>query len=170
MQKFQIFIIFKYTFFLATQCPPGLVHYECFHHSCEPTCDSINTSDEPCPALKEAVCFPGCFCPNGLVREGDKCKEPSQCKNCVCKKQGSISYSSFDGRPFKLHPERMYVMSRVPNQDGAYDLEVLAKTKDCSSNTRKKICISEIKAIFAGHTLMVQLVTGENYVSKKYTL
>lgn len=146
------------------------MHYECYHHACEPSCKSTRAGgdDATCPALDgDAVCFPGCFCPNGLVRDGNRCKEPAQCMNCVCRKQGSISYASFDDRLVKMEAERTYIMSRVPNQDGGFDLEVLGRTRDCSAGlaARKKVCFSEVEAKFAGHALKVQLVKGENYVS-----
>ena len=70
--------------FLAAECPDGLVHRDCFHHSCEATCENIK-EERACPALQEGVCFPGCFCPDGLVKDGNRCIEPTKCKNCNAK-------------------------------------------------------------------------------------
>jgi hypothetical protein len=28
------------------------------------------------------TCIPGCFCPDGLVRKGDKCVKPIECRDC----------------------------------------------------------------------------------------
>ncbi len=81
----------------------------------------------------------------------------------VCSKHGSISYSTFDGKAFKLSPERSYVMSRVPNQEGGFDLEIIATTQDCSINARKKVCIKKVEVWFGDHKLEVQ--AGENHVS-----
>ena len=81
----------------------------------------------------------------------------------MCSKHGSISYSTFDGKAFKLSPERSYVMSRVPNQEGGFDLEIIATTQDCSINARKKVCINKVEVWFGDHKLEVQ--AGENHVS-----
>ena len=93
------FLEHKISFVTAAECPEGLVHHDCFHHSCEQTCTSIRSGQSSCPPLQviqihpslpffllqSGVCFPGCFCPSGLVREGDACIEPSHCSNCVCR-------------------------------------------------------------------------------------
>ena len=103
------FLEHEISFVTAAECPEGLVHHDCFHHSCEQTCTSIRSGQSSCPPLQvipihsihpfqSGVCFPGCFCPSGLVREGDTCIEPSHCSNCVCRlffnAQPSPSFSS----------------------------------------------------------------------------
>ena len=90
------FLEHEISFVTAAECLEGLVHHDCFHHSCEQTCTSIRSGQSSCPPLQvipihsippfqSGVCFPGCFCPSGLVREGDTCIEPSHCSNCVCR-------------------------------------------------------------------------------------
>ena len=54
-------------------------------------------------------------------------------------------------------------MSRVPNQEGGFDLEIIATTQDCSINARKKVCINKVEVWFGDHKLEVQ--AGENHVS-----
>ena len=65
----------------AAECPSGLVHSDCFHHQCEPSCSSLR-DEAACPPLTNGICFPGCFCPAGLVRDGSKCVPPQKCRNC----------------------------------------------------------------------------------------
>lgn len=66
--------------FLAVNCPTPLVYKECFNKVCEPTCDSLLQSD-PCPKLP-GFCFPGCYCPEGFIKELGSCIKPSKCRNC----------------------------------------------------------------------------------------
>ena len=65
----------------AAVCPPGLVHHDCYHHKCQHTCSSLR-DEAACPPIHSGICFPGCFCPDGLVKDGSKCVLPSKCRNC----------------------------------------------------------------------------------------
>jgi hypothetical protein len=40
------------------------------------------------------TCIPGCFCPDGLVRKGDKCVKPNECRDCEYSTQ-SLRTASF---------------------------------------------------------------------------
>lgn len=61
-------------------CPPPLVHYDCFRKRCEPTCSNVGTGTS-CP-VEDGQCFPGCYCPEGKLRKGDKCVVPADCLDC----------------------------------------------------------------------------------------
>jgi hypothetical protein len=67
------------TIILDVKCPEGLVYKECFNRACEVTCSEIMV-DDICPLTQE--CFPGCYCPDGLVKDGDKCISPPECRDC----------------------------------------------------------------------------------------
>ena len=66
---------------LDAPCSQGQIHHDCYQKSCEPTCENIKTSDT-CLTSNPNVCFPGCFCPAGLVKNGNKCIKPTKCQNC----------------------------------------------------------------------------------------
>lgn len=67
--------------FLAADCPPPLVHYDCYRKRCEPTCSTLGSVNAPCPA-EDGQCFPGCYCPEGKLRKGDECVTPTECRDC----------------------------------------------------------------------------------------
>lgn len=67
-------------FVAAASCPPPLVFHDCFQRECEPNCNSMKDTTQ-CPAMP-GTCIPGCFCPDGLVRKGDKCVKPIECRDC----------------------------------------------------------------------------------------
>lgn len=79
-----------YLFFLAVSCPTPLVYKECFNKVCEPSCDSLLQSD-PCPKLP-GLCFPGCYCPDGYIKESGSCVKPSKCRNCNNRTRFSTLY------------------------------------------------------------------------------
>ncbi|CAB0015559.1 unnamed protein product [Nesidiocoris tenuis] len=60
------------------KCPDGLVYKACFNKVCEPCCAELMLEDA-CPTADR--CFPGCYCPDGLVRSYDKCVRPSDCRD-----------------------------------------------------------------------------------------
>jgi hypothetical protein len=70
----------------AAECPGDLVHTDCYPNTCEAATVCTSTKHPPptsCPpAVSQRVCLPGCFCPAGSLRQGDKCLQPSHCKNC----------------------------------------------------------------------------------------
>ncbi|XP_071498746.1 uncharacterized protein [Diadema antillarum] len=64
----------------ADRCPTGMVFNSC-GSGCGPArCDDPPNSRRHCLA----GCWPGCFCPEGLVidRSGDRCVTPAQCDRC----------------------------------------------------------------------------------------
>ena len=65
------------------KCPEGLVYKECFNRACDISCSDLMVEDV-CPLTQE--CFPGCYCPDGLVKDGEKCVTPPECRDCELKK------------------------------------------------------------------------------------
>ena len=55
------------------ECPPGKEYTEC-GTACPLTCDNYG---EPLPCTLQ--CVQGCFCPSGMVENGDECVAPSDC-------------------------------------------------------------------------------------------
>jgi hypothetical protein len=46
-----------------------------------------------CPIMP-GTCIPGCFCPDGSVRNGDKCVKPNECRDCEYSAQRTVSLCS----------------------------------------------------------------------------
>ena len=68
-------------------CPPDTEYMEC-GPSCDTTCAAI-AADEDC----RDVCIPGCFCPDGKVKDYQgACVES---KECMCELHGQF-YDSGD--------------------------------------------------------------------------
>ena len=67
------------------RCPRGQVFREC-GNSCGITCDNYYLPPELQP-ICAAVCFPGCFCDDGLIPLGhnsDRCVPRDRCPTAVC--------------------------------------------------------------------------------------
>ena len=61
-----------FDFYLAPKCPGDLVYSNC-HSACPPYCNVAR------PDACITVCVPGCECPAGLYRDGEKCYKKSDC-------------------------------------------------------------------------------------------
>lgn len=72
--------LFSLLLFTAVDCPAPLVYKDCYSRLCEPGCNDL-LQEDPCPGT-EGECFPGCYCPEGLVREGNQCVKPTDCRDC----------------------------------------------------------------------------------------
>ncbi|CAD7005482.1 unnamed protein product [Ceratitis capitata] len=88
------FLNFILSFLHRKECAAPL-HNDCYKRRCEPSCDSRNTDD--CPIIPDA-CFPGCYCPEGTVRQGKKCITVAECKDCVCNSFGKSQFFTYDKR------------------------------------------------------------------------
>ncbi|KAJ8683257.1 hypothetical protein QAD02_019049 [Eretmocerus hayati] len=101
-------------------CEPPFVYNDCFKNECEVSCENVRQT-EPCPRVKDgAVCVSGCFCPEGLVRDGNNCVPAARCRDCACHGLGSgSSYVSFDGVNVRFEPNCTHLLSRdnAPNFD-----------------------------------------------------
>ena len=66
------------------------MYKDCHHESCESSCGSrVRRGQYECQRREiesSAVCFPGCFCPDGFIRDkANKCIPEASCLDCVCK-------------------------------------------------------------------------------------
>lgn len=99
-----------------------MVFQDCYQRRCEPTCESIN-DPTICPKLPN-LCFPGCYCPAGLVRKGDECISPSSCRDCECNVLPHLQYVTYDESNFTVSGNCVYVMSRDQSFDGKHTFQV----------------------------------------------
>lgn len=92
-------------------CPNGGVHHDCNKPICETTCLNKKNSNS-CPEVPK-LCYPGCVCPDGLVRKGDnQCVKPSECRDCTCDGFGHSQYVSFDNQNFTFSGNCSYIAAR----------------------------------------------------------
>ncbi|XP_063233046.1 hemocytin isoform X2 [Bacillus rossius redtenbacheri] len=132
-----------------SSCPPELVHYECYRRQCERSCSNLQEED-PCPPT--SICFPGCFCPEGLVRDKDRCVKPSQCRDCVCDGFGDPQYISFDRTNFAFNGNCTYVAARDVKENGIHDFEVLVTNGKCNHD-QKSTCTKAVSILFEDHAI-----------------
>lgn len=89
----------------------GSVYKECNKKTSQRSCQN-NKNPHPCPPMPD-LCYPGCVCPDGLVRHSDgKCVKPSECRDCVCDGFGDPHYISFDRNNFTFGGNCTYVAAR----------------------------------------------------------
>lgn len=108
----------------------GAVFHECSKQRCETTCLNKMKANE-CPELPH-LCYPGCVCPDGLLRNSDDvCVKPSECRDCVCDGFGDPQYFSFDRQNFTFNGNCTYVAARdklLPFESKTeHDFQVLKK-------------------------------------------
>lgn len=96
--------------FLASKCEAPLIYKDCFQRECEPTCESLGDPSQ-CPKIDHA-CYPGCYCPEELVRKGDKCIKPTECRDCECKATGQLDFLTYDETNFTISGNCVYVLTR----------------------------------------------------------
>ncbi|XP_076276507.1 hemolectin isoform X2 [Lasioglossum baleicum] len=135
-------------------CAPPLVHKDCFRNKCETSCDNLQQID-PCPVM-EGVCFTGCFCPEGTVRNGDDCVPATQCKDCTCEWLGNSKLISFDRKNVKFDGNCTYVLSRdvVENKKDTADhvFQVLVSNGVCETGS----CVEALTVLYKEHVVRVQ--------------
>ena len=95
----------------VVECSGGAVYHECNKPTCETTC--LNKKNyNTCPEVPN-LCFPGCVCPDGLVRRSDiQCVKPSECRDCVCDGFGHSQYITFDHQNFTFTGNCSYIAAR----------------------------------------------------------
>ncbi|XP_026747695.1 hemocytin-like [Trichoplusia ni] len=115
------------------ECPPPLVHYDCYRKSCEPSCSAVGVS-RSCPT-EDGQCFPGCYCPEGKLRRGDQCVLPTDCLDCSCNGVGvPAKYVTFEGDDLPYLGNCTYLASRDRNSTGAHKYEVYSTNGPCDDN------------------------------------
>ncbi|CAG9784020.1 unnamed protein product [Diatraea saccharalis] len=149
------------------ECPPPLVHNDCYRHRCEPSCSAVGEggAEGACPAV-EGQCFPGCYCPAGTLRAGDRCLAPRDCRDCVCKGVGTpADYTTFEGDTFPLLGNCTYLASRDRNETGLHKYEVYATNGPCENNAN----VSCTKAVHIVYEKMVIHITKDTATKKLVT-
>ncbi|XP_012135564.1 hemolectin [Megachile rotundata] len=134
-------------------CPPPLVHKDCFRNKCETSCDNLQQID-PCPMM-QGVCFSGCFCPEGTVRDGDACVPPMQCKDCVCEWLGNSKFISFDRKNIKFDGNCTYVLSKnveTKKSPEDYTYQILVSNGVCDAGT----CTKAIIVLYQEHVVQIK--------------
>lgn len=140
-------------------CPSPFVHRDCFRSKCEITCDNLHEV-EPCPPMR-GVCFPGCFCPDGLVRRNDECVPPAQCRDCVCDGLGDAKFIGFNRKDFRFAGNCTYLLSgnvaenaKNPNETHTY--QILITNGYCVTGT----CTEAITLLYEKHVIQIKRAEG----------
>lgn len=136
-------------------CPAPFVYKDCFRNKCEASCDNLQEID-PCPGM-QGVCFSGCFCPDGTVRNGDDCVAASECRDCVCDGFGNSNFINFDRTNFTFTGNCTYVLSRdinngIVSQNNEHTYQILMTNVPCD----KGVCTEALSLLYKGHFLQIQ--------------
>jgi len=136
-------------------CPSPFVHRDCFRSKCEITCDNLHEV-EPCPSMR-GVCFPGCFCPDGLVRRNNECVPPAQCRDCVCDGLGDAKFIDFNHQGFMFAGNCTYllsgnVMDNAKNREEARVYQILITNGYCGTST----CTEAITLLYEKHVVQIK--------------
>lgn len=102
-----------------------MIHHDCYRRRCEPTCESISDPNA-CPKLQN-ICFPGCYCPPGLVRHQETCIKASDCRDCECNVLPHLQYVTYDDNNVTINGNCVYVMSRdalIGNNEHKFQVRV----------------------------------------------
>ncbi|KAK2585761.1 hypothetical protein KPH14_010370 [Odynerus spinipes] len=136
-------------------CSAPFVHKDCFQNKCERSCNDLQDVD-PCPVM-EGVCFSGCFCPEGTVRNGDDCVPVTECRDCICEGFGNSKFISFDRNNFTFEGNCTYVLSRdiidKTNSDKRnHTYQVLVSNTICDTG----ICTEAIIVLYEWHIIEIK--------------
>ncbi|XP_043601962.1 hemocytin isoform X2 [Bombus pyrosoma] len=146
--------IWRSTHDCPTSCTPPFVHKDCFRNKCETSCENLQQID-PCPVM-QGVCFSGCFCPEGTVRNGDECVPPTHCKDCICEWLGNSKFITFDRKNVKFDGNCTYILSRdiIENTKGneGHTYQVLVSNRICDTG----ICTEAIIVLYQDHVIKIK--------------
>lgn len=142
-------------------CPPssGMIYRECNdRRHCESTCSDRRTNPRStCPEDLPELCYPGCVCPEGLVRResDDVCVKPVDCRDCVCQGFGDPHYVTFDRANYTFNGNCTYVAARDQLSDGDqlrtdHDFQVLVTNQECQLDT-KTTCTAAVTVLYQDH-------------------
>ncbi|KDR23192.1 Hemocytin, partial [Zootermopsis nevadensis] len=140
-------------------CPPPLVFHDCFQRECEPNCNGMKDRNQ-CPSMP-GTCIPGCFCPDGLVRKGDKCVKPIECRDCVCDGFGDPQYLTFDRSNYTFNGNCTYVAARDVNPHGKHTFQVFVTNVQCRDEPIST-CTKAVLVEYEGHKIHIQRKEGDN--------
>ncbi|XP_070557344.1 mucin-2-like [Ptychodera flava] len=108
------------------ECPAPFVWDDC-PSPCEQTCTTAGQPWETCPIVGE--CSPGCVCPDGLVREGDRCIKKEDCTQCFCYGFGCQQYYTFDASNVNFEGDCSYELAR--DTSGQHNFEIILENEYC---------------------------------------
>ena len=137
-------------------CPAGTVHRDCQQPAvCEPTCyNRKDVGPSKCPKMPP-LCYPGCVCPDGLVRRprDGRCVKATECRDCVCQGFGDPAYMTFDGRNVTFNGNCSYVAARDKLTAGRdqHDFQVLVTNKECAKDSPKSACTVAVTVLYQDH-------------------
>ncbi|XP_043259225.1 hemocytin isoform X1 [Colletes gigas] len=135
-------------------CTPPFVHKDCFRNKCETSCDNLQQID-PCPVM-QGVCFSGCFCPEGTVRNGDECVPPMKCKDCTCEWLSNSKVISFDRKNIKFDGNCTYVLSKdvIGNTNSPEDhtYQVMVSNGMCNTD----LCVETVTVLYKRHVVEIK--------------
>lgn len=123
-------------------CLAPMVHKDCFRRRCEPSCDTLAADD--CPHLPGS-CFSGCYCPEGMVKKGDRCVPVSDCRDCVCDGFGRNQYLTYDRRNFTFDGNCTYLLSRDLLVQDVHTFQVYATLGFCDKTKPAAVGVKGIK-------------------------
>ncbi|XP_058797462.1 hemocytin [Phymastichus coffea] len=133
-------------------CDAPFVPKDCFRRKCELSCENLLESD-PCPSVDD-VCVQGCFCPDGMVRHGDTCVPPAECRDCVCDGLGNSRFVTFDRSNVLFNANCTYMLSRdvADAFDGKHKYQILVTNGACDEG----ICTEVITTFYDGHIVQIR--------------
>lgn len=134
------------------KCPPGLEWKDC-STGCESTCDNFQEKNLGC----SKKCTPGCFCPSGLVRDGDRCVDAQFCQDCVCIGYGDPNYLTFDEQSYAFQGACTYVLvrHRKSNFDPHPDFEILVTNTECPEEPGTT-CTTGLQIFHDGNIVIIE--------------
>lgn len=138
-------------------CPSPFIYRDCFRSKCEITCDNLHEV-EPCPPMR-GVCFPGCFCPDGLVRRNNECVPPAQCRDCVCDSLGDAKFIGFNRKDFRFAGNCTYLLSgnvveNTKSSNGTRVYQILITNGYCVTGT----CTEAVTLLYEKHVVQIKRV------------
>ncbi|XP_075969965.1 hemolectin isoform X2 [Anticarsia gemmatalis] len=135
-------------------CPPPLVHYDCYRKRCEPTCSVYGAVTHACP-VEDGQCFPGCYCPEGKLRKGDQCVVPADCLDCSCNGVGTpAKYVTFEGDDLPFLGNCTYLASRDRNATGHHKYEVYSTNGPCEDN-EAVVCTKIVHLVYEKNVIHI---------------
>ncbi|XP_046866604.1 hemocytin-like [Drosophila willistoni] len=141
-------------------CRPPLIHYDCYKRRCEPHCGPQTRSTSVCPTVPN-TCFPGCYCPEGTVRNGDDCVPVDDCKDCKCTMFGGNKFVTYDRTSYSFKGNCTYLVSRDLLLPGSYSFQVYVTIKPCGLANLEN-CVQALHVTAGEHTLHIEGTTNRS--------
>lgn len=149
----------------AVECQHPFVYKECFDRVCELSCADL-MGDNPCPQMPNH-CFPGCYCPDGYVKEGSQCIKPSDCRDCICDGFDKSRVITFDRIDYTFNSNCSYVLSETDsNFKEPEGVRVVVSNEPCHELS-EETCVRSLTIFYKQHSLTVKT---KNYEELELTV